>query len=610
MAGQTRLELILDLNNRIGTGLAQARTQIRSEVGGMQARLGEFAANTKKNLASIGDGFTPIKSGLASIINPTTLVVAGIGLIGKGLMHATDRAAEFNHEFRDLANLNLDKSQAELNDLNKMVLNSAWRKGFNAEKTANAYNELQSTAGIYGAEARPIVEKQGEFAALMKTSMDDYVAGTAKAMANWRFGVDKLDEFNKSNYAAMQVGVVSFEELAKVQSTFAGSAASINQTFDTANKLFSLFTVKTKSVDEAATLTKSLFNDLTKATTVKAFKKIGIDIFDSNKQLKQADTIMLELNDKFNKMNNDKAIVNLKNQFKGSEGLIAMIQAATDKSGELRKMLDEFKDSKFNTDAAMQQEQNDIVARQERLANRIDYLVIRMGQIMLPVKEWVVGMGERAVGNISQLMKSHNENANDTYNSYTASVNDQFGHLKNVEGKTESEYKASLKFLQERSDYYYKDYEQKTQAYRNVGFWNTPFLSHFLDDKMNRLDDRAGYERQASLASSRAFKKLANDVQDAWDNKGKTTGATNPPPTGSGTGNGSGDLSGVSDSLNRVVGSASAPRNITINIDAFNKGGINTQNTSLQNMDAKQIEDWFTDMLMRVVNNAELSYNN
>ena len=100
--------------------------------------------------------------------------------------------------------------------------------------------------------------------------------------------VDKLDEFNRSAYATVKVGVTTFDQLAKVQSVYAGAAASSNQSFDTANKFLALFTVKTKSVDEAATLTKSMFNDLTKDTTIKAFKKVGISLYENNGKIKQA----------------------------------------------------------------------------------------------------------------------------------------------------------------------------------------------------------------------------------------------------------------------------------------------------------------------------------
>ena len=58
-----------------------------------------------------------------------------------------------------------------------------------------------------------------------------------------------------------------------------------------------------------------------------------------------------------------------------------------------------------------------------------------------------------------------------------------------------------------------------------------------------------------------------------------------------------------------IAGSAKQIRNITVNIDAFNKGGINTTNTEgLNGMTATDIEEWFNQLLLRAIRNIELSY--
>lgn len=520
-------------------------------------------------------------------------------------MKATNRAAEFNTNFRELANLNLDKPQQEVKELRKLVLDTAWKKGFGADETSAAYNEIQSTIGLYGNEARDIVEKQGEFAKVIQANMGDYIAGTSKAMANWRFGNDRLDDFNKSAYATMQVGVVSFEQLSKVQSVYAGAAASVKQDFDTANKLFSLFTVRTKSVDEAATLTKSLFNDLTKKSTVDAFKKVGINFYDTNGQLKQADAIMLELNKKFMSMKNDRAIVALKNQFRGSEGLIAMIQAATDKSGQLKATFDEFTDSKMNFDNAASMAQQDILYRQEQLANRIDNLVIRMGQVLLPLKENIVGFAETAVEKLNTWIKSPDERIEQAAKIQNEIVQDKYGYLiAQAKSMSDADFNQLKSAFEADIKKYNNSYDTKSQSYANADFWQTPLLSHFLgyEDKMQRLDDRNNYDRHFDKAAANARKNLLSDLITARN------GDLDSSASNTASGN-SKDLSGLESSLTRVTGAAQAPRNLYVTIGSLISGGINTQNTKLQNMDVDQIENTLVDLCMRVVHNVETSYN-
>ena len=76
--------------------------------------------------------------------------------------------------------------------------------------------------------------------------------------------------------------------------------------------------------------------------------------------------------------------------------------------------------------------------------------------------------------------------------------------------------------------------------------------------------------------------------------------------TGDGLGSGGGSATGGADA---VAGSAKQIKNITVNIDAFNKGGINAGNTQgLNGKSATDIEEWFTQMLLRTVRNLEMTY--
>lgn len=66
---------------------------------------------------------------------------------------------------------------------------------------------------------------------------------------------------------------------------------------------------------------------------------------------------------------------------------------------------------------------------------------------------------------------------------------------------------------------------------------------------------------------------------------------------------------GGSSTADSIAGSAKQIRNITVNIDAFNKGGINAGNTQgLNGKSATDIDEWFTQMLLRAIRNLEMSY--
>ena len=57
--------------------------------------------------------------------------------------------------------------------------------------------------------------------------------------------------------------------------------------------------------------------------------------------------------------------------------------------------------------------------------------------------------------------------------------------------------------------------------------------------------------------------------------------------------------------LSKMTGASNQVRNITINIDAFNKGGINIAKSDTAGMTKADVEAWFADIMQRVIINAE-----
>lgn len=101
-----------------------------------------------------------------------------------------------------------------------------------------------------------------------------------------------------------------------------------------------------------------------------------------------------------------------------------------------------------------------------------------------------------------------------------------------------------------------------------------------------------------------AINKKVKDLGAGGDGSGGgDTSVFKPLETGD---NGKPKGKGMGDQINKVTGAGGDHKNITVNIDAFVKGGINTANTTLAKMDAKQLEEWFKEMLLRTIRAAEL----
>ena len=129
-----------------------------------------------------------------------------------------------------------------------------------------------------------------------------------------------------------------------------------------------------------------------------------------------------------------------------------------------------------------------------------------------------------------------------------------------------------------------------------------------LDDKYRKMmaiykHPESGTEvKEWAWGNLEAFKDIRQRILEARGNPWAATQANtndknkNPAtPTGD-------------DLTNKITGSAKQIKTININIDSFVKGGINTQNTTLQKMDERQIEAYLRDMFMRVIANVETAY--
>jgi len=620
MDGQAKVSLVLEVKNRMKTAIHEAKQHLNQNVLEMKNQLADFKNNANTHMSGfertargyldkvgqhfnrLGDKLGQLKtkwaghlsdltdkipglgSAFAALTSPVALAGAAIAVAFKGASTAMQEAARFSGVWRQLAMLNIDKTDGQRAQLKDMVLSAAYTKGFDHSATSTAFFDVQSATGKYGREVDVIVRKQGEFAQLMQADFNKWIEGSAKAMANYRFGLDKLDEFNRSAFATVKVGVTNYDQIASVMSTYAGSAASANQNFNTANKLFAIFTAKVKSVDEASTLTKSLFNDLTKETTIKAFERIGIHMYDVNGRFRQADDILMELNKKFRNLTDDRSVVALKNQFTGSEGLIAFIQAATDKTDGLKNAFDTFDNAELGLVKATKIAREDINYINEQLQNRTSVLWAQIGKDLIPIKAWLV---EELSATIRTFMGPERYR-NTVAGSATAKTRDKHAGLVSPENLSDREYGNAIEDAKLQRELLYE------QMNANKAFKNG--LYKFLVP--------VRYTQYHTAAAS--IGEINDLIKESQAKRAQA--ANNPFAAETPAADPAGAEKKLPDSANTITQAAQPAKSLTVNIDSFVKGGINTQRTELQQMDENQLESWFKNMFLRVIANVDTAY--
>ena len=154
--------------------------------------------------------------------------------------------------------------------------------------------------------------------------------------------------------------------------------------------------------------------------------------------------------------------------------------------------------------------------------------------------------------------------------------------------------------------------------------------SEIHTDAENEIEKLKAEREQQKAKYATETKQRIDETQKAWNDvhltkketKSETEGSEDKSVSdeikdmlggitdgGSSSASSGGGSSSVIGSADAVAGSAKQIKNITVNIDAFNKGGINAGNTQgLNGKSATDIDEWFTQMLLRTIRNLEMSY--
>lgn len=605
--GLQKIEKTQDRVNRSILKTERNSSSAFKKMGRSSSRFGQLGSKAFSSVSALAPG---VAGNLALVANPITAIAAAALAAGTVLVSATQKAAAFQNEFLELKNLNLDKTNAQIDALNKRVLDAAFFAKQGSRETSKAFFDVQSVTGLYGEEVDKVVRKIGIFSGALKVDFNKQVESSAVAMKNFGFGANQLDKFLASSFKTVQVGKVTFEELARVQTDFAGTATKAFQTYDSANQLFAVFSSRAKSAEEAATLTKSAFQDLFKGSTVKAFKKVlDINLFDPiTGAPKQIEQIVKESNAKFKKLGggSPEKINELVNQFKGSDGLVQLIGAAAFQGDEFIRTIDQFNKTDFNLNKALSNAKKDLNIVSAQLKNQFENVLVRIGQKVLPIVTSALSFVSETITGIGSGFKKLNERS-------VLFQDIMFGLGKVAEfigfifGGTFDAIKLSFKSLVNDTQAAFLIIEKayrRTKAFLTNAFEGIKLLAKSAVE-LAKLDFT-----KADKFANQAVEAFTRKVKITVDRRGSSSSLSNesdkvaPPVIPNLTTLGGSSGSGLSDSVAGVV-SKTQTRNVTITINKLVET-LEVKTTNIKS-GAADIQRQIEEVLVRAIRDAELA---
>lgn len=693
---KNKLTLLLELKNKLfNNKLSDSRKKLSKATGFMRDKIRALKGTHLRAFQAMSAEIPLFGRAMELLGNPYVLMIGGLVALTALFGKATNQARRFNYEFLQIRQLNLDKNTRELGKYKEQIRDTAFRIGTDLGESTKAFYDLQSATGVYGDDAVAIFEKVGRYSIATGAKIGDSINSTTKAMKAYGLGVQDIDRYLISNAKTVQVGITTFDELARVQTEYAGAVAGAGQDFNTGNKIFAAFTSIAKDSNTAATMTKSAFEGLTQANTVKGLKSIGISLYDSKGQMRDLSKVMEEVSGKFKKMT-PKQIDQLINEIGGPEGLRNLFIKLKTGADDFHKTLTSFDASQYNLDQALKNAKGDVTVLSSIVKNQLNTTLSKLGEMFLPLiarglekislfLEWlypkmhlviegvkmlgifiasytsawliwkgviiassiasmgltgalgavklallairvaifnipIVGWiaaavtalvvlyqkwdGFRAVVDASwQVIKTFFTNMWNGIKTIGSGIMQYFEGVGQV-------IKAAVSF----------DWEGIKNGAKNAlgGLKNVGLGLLDVDPTANLIKNFSQYGEVASKAFNESLyqskKRKADEAVYSIIDKQKGLGLISPEGSGlndlgnpiGDDGSGKGDT--TANDINRVAGSASGPTTINVTIEAFNKGGINTQNTTLSSMTTQEIEEWFEEKMMRLVRNLEMSY--
>lgn len=380
------------------TGLSDKMSE---RITGAQDKVERFTGAIKKGFNEAASEIPGLEKAMKLVKNPIAAVVSVVGSLGIAFLRATNTASEFEHQFLELRQLNLEKPKKELDELNSLVLDTAWNAGISSVQMAKGYFDMQSATGQYGEELDEILTKTGQFSHATKANFDDLVNSIGKSTGMFGLNKDNIDDYLGSMAKTVTMGITTYDELAQVQADYLGAASMAGQGFDEGNKMFAAMTKVSKSAQEGATLTKTAFKGLIDPAVQKGLKDWGVSIFDAQGQMLGLDEITAKLAPKLSSMS-DEDFSKFMGDVGGPDGMQTFLGLIKNNADEVLNTFEKFDNVQFDLDKALANAKGDPQALKNMVSNRMNVILTKLGKVFLPMVikglQWLLEVQSKVMG--------------------------------------------------------------------------------------------------------------------------------------------------------------------------------------------------------------------
>jgi TP901 family phage tail tape measure protein len=612
--GQAKVNLILELKNRIKTGLTEAKNNLNRNVAEMKGKLADFKNSHVKAFQAMKDEIPGLARSLGMLTNPYVLLTAAVVAFGA----ASVKAARWSNNWEQgLAKVNVTAqlTKDQLAVLDKQIVDIGKRNAMPLEQIPEAFNRIIS-AGLTTQQSLKILEPTLRAAKAGFTDVETVAAAAVGTMASSGESITRVYDIL---FATLNKGNAEFRDVAQYLPKLIPLARGAGFALDETAGSWAYLTAQGLKAEQATTGLMNVMKVLSNPDIgITKFKSVGVDAFDASGKIRPLVDIIEQLSKRMSGLSDAQ-----KATFLDKAGIIDMEAKSTILSmiqdiGKLKEITD------FTTNS-----QGQLNKAYENAKTKMDDWKIISNQlkaeIWKPFGDYMLGLfsklGSWVLGLIDGFRNWYNQSAllrdlisgmgwiiqsafsvalvpvKAIYNLFKA-IGHQFSSNGVIGKGIESFYNKIRPYfvwlkemVSQVSEILFKfvtlDFKGAWQAVKNFQ-WKS------LDDIRWQLWSERN--ENAKSLDERRYRKQEEENPFSLDGQ-KTPvvtgdGSSDPTPSGS---------------IDSITGSAKQVKTLNVHIGSF-VHSMAISNTNLQQMSEEKLEQFFSDMFMRVVRNVETSY--
>ena len=622
MAGIAKLQLLIDIKDKLNIGLTKAKKKVDRAVNGMQRKLSSIKTSTLQAFGAITDQIPGVGSALSTLANPYTAIFAAATLAIGAITTVTLKANEWHKQMAEI-NVTAELSKDKLRGLSDQLLEIGSRNVAPLDEVPKAFNRIIS-AGLSVNDSLATLEPTLRASKAGFTDIETAASAATSVMMSTGYDANRV--FNIL-FETVKEGNAEFKDIAQYLPKVIPLAKNVGYELEEVAGAYAMLTGRL-STEQSTTALQGVMRALSsqrvaigqidKATGkyISGFKSIGVDVFDpTTNKIKPILQIVTELSQKMEGLSDKQRMLQFDKIGLDQMGTLGISSLMQDIPG-LQKAID----ATTNSAGSLEKAYADSLTPFESwnvIQNMIQAEMIKIGEIFLPIASEI---GNKILSIINYWKDLYKNSAMfrdiiDIIGSVFKRVfMFQFSGIKMIINIISQLYELITWVVGKIGDWYASvlglegGFDELYNTVRPYLLWIKDMLGSIVDLMYDifTLDFKGAFNKiqNFKLPDINEIKqRIILESETASDDFSNDPTSVNTNNTGSLL-TSSGDTS-IANGGRNIKGNSQS-KNITINIDSFIKD-FSPTHQSFNNMSMDEFERKMTEVFLRVVRSAETS---